>query len=392
MTALWPSEDAGPARLQAARGRAPRGELAAVRHDLPGAHMVVVGEPGEVYVYGSTFGAGSVAWVHQLDPETLETVRQVDRLAGGPWWPGGVACHRNGSIHVVHGRWAHQLSPDLEVEAARELPRDRPYNSFVTLPDGRLVTKDLVLDGSVPSRLVVLEPDGLDLVGDEVTAPEPSIARLSADGDAVYLIGDHTAFRYRWDGAQLALDDWRFRYRTRDDQSYGWDPVIAGGHVWFMDNGEHRYAGTMVGKGVAAGPVHLVRVAVDDPGDHELVEISGAPAGAVTNPPLYDPGRRLAVAYDSANGVLAAFDFDGSLSLRWRRDLNTAGHLAWFPDDGVLVAYDHRETEQVVLLDLETGDERGRVDTGGAMQSVVFPAAGDGTFWYCSFSTVARIR
>jgi hypothetical protein len=353
--------------------------------------MVVIGEPDEVWVYGSTFGAGSMAWVHQLDAVTLETVRRVDDLAGGPWWPGGIALHENGSLHVVHGRWAHQLTPELAVLASRELPQDRPYNSFVTLPDGRLVTKDIVLDGAAPSRLVVLEPDGLEAVGDEVTVPEPSISRLSADGDALYVIGDHTAFRYRWDGRRLARDGWELRYRTRPDQSYGWDPVIAGGHVWFMDNGEHRYAGTMVGKGVAAGPVHLVRVAVDDAGDHELVEISGQPAGAVTNPPLYDPRSRTAVAYDSANGVLAAFDFDGRLRPRWRRDLNTAGHLAWFPDDDTLLAYDHHETEDVVLLDLRSGDERARVATGGAMQSVVFPAAGGGVAYYCSFSTVGRI-
>jgi hypothetical protein len=189
----------------------------------------------------------------------------------------------------------------------------------------------------------------------------------------------------------LALDDWHHRYRTRDDQSYGWDPVVAAGHVWFMDNGEHRYAGTMVGKGVATGPVHLVRVSVDDPTDHEMVEISGLPSGAVTNPPLFDTNHQLAVAYDSANGVIAAFDFDGHLTMRWRHPLNTAGHLVWFPDDGTLVAYDHAESEDVVLIDLATGAERARVDTGAAMQSVVFPAAGNGVVYYCSFSTIARI-
>jgi hypothetical protein len=392
MNAIWPAEDAGPRRVQDARGPSPKGELTSVRHDLTGAHMVVVGEPDEVYVYGSTFGAGSTSWVARLEPRTLETMVRIDELPGGPWWPGGVALHDNGSLHVVHGRWAHRLSRALDVEASYELPRDRPYNSFVTLPDGNLVTKDLVLDGSAPSRLMVLEPDELRPVGVELDAPEPSISRLSADGDAVYLIGDHTAFRYRWDGARLALDDWSFRYRTADDQSYGWDPVIAGGQVWFMDNGEHRYAGTLRDKGVAEGPVHLVRVAVDDADDHELVEVCGLPSGAVTNPPLYDPGSRTAVAYDSANGVLAAFRFDGTaLDPLWQRPLDTAGHLVWFPDDAVVMAYDHRETEDVVFLDLATGDERSRVATGSPMQSVVFPAAGDGVVYYCSFATVARI-
>jgi hypothetical protein len=365
--------------------------LTAVRHDLGGAVMVIVGAAGSVYVYGSDLGVGTVSWVHCLDPETLETVSRCDDLPAGPWWPGGLAWHTNGSLHLVHGRWAHRLSPDLDLLASHELPRDRPYNSFVTLPDGHLVTKDLVMDASAPSSLVVLDPDDLAAVGDEVVAPEPSISRLSAEGNMVYLIGDHTAHRYLWDGRQLTLDDWRFRYRTDPDQSYGWDPVVGGGHVWFMDNGHHTYQGTMIGQGVASGPVHLVRVAVADAGDHELVEISGMPAGAVTNPPLYDPESRTVVAYDSANGVLVAFRHAGGLEPLWRRDLNTAGHLAWFPADRTLLAYDHRETEDVVLLDIDTGDERPRVATGSAMQSVVFPAAGDGVAYYCSFSTVARI-
>ena len=109
----------------------------------------------------------------------------------------------------------------------------------------------------------------------------------------------------------------------------------------------------------------------------------------MTNPPLYDATSRIAVGYDSANGVLAAFRFDGALAPLWRRDLDTAGHLAWYPDDGTLVAYDHHETEDLVFLDLATGEERGRAPTGSPMQSVVFPAAADGVVYYASFSTVA---
>lgn len=389
---VWPAEDAGPAREQRAAGRAPTSAAGVVARELQGAHMVVVREPGAVFVYGSTFGSGSTAWVERIDPGTLEPLARVDGLAGGPWWPGGIACHADGSVHVVHGRWAHRLSSELEVLAARELPRDRAYNSFVTLPDGRLITKDLLMDGSTRSHAIVLEPDTLEPVGGEVELPEGSIARLSADGAQLYVVGDHTVYRYRWDGAALVRDEgWSLRYRTRGDQGYGWDPVIAGGQVWFLDNGEHAYAGTMSGRGIAEGPAHLVRVSVDDASDHELVAICGAPSGAVTNPPLYDADRRIAVGYDSANEWIAAFDFDGSLHERWRWPLATAGHLVLYPDDGALVAYDHHETEHVVVLDITSGEERARFDTGSPMQSVVFPAAADGVVYYCSFSTIARI-
>ena len=387
----WPAEDGGPARTQRASGPVPTGTLAAVR-DVAGAAMVIVRAPGEVFLYGSVLAADSTAWVERLDPATLDPVARVE-LAGGPWWPGGLAAHADGSLHVVHGRHAHRLSPALEVLASAVLPRPRAHNSFVTLPDGGLVTKDLGLDRQEPAHLVVLDPERLEIVA-EADAPEPSIARLSALGDDVYLVGDDTVFRYRWDGRALTRDDtWSFRYRTAPDQSYGWDPVLAGEHVWFLDNGEHTFAGSMLGQGVAVGPVHLVRVAINDAADHELVEVSGRAGGAVTNPPVYDAARRIAVGYDSANGVLAAFDFVGSLRPRWQRELATAGHLLLYPDAGVLMAYDHRAAgEDVVFVDVESGEERARVGTGSMIQSVVFPAAdGAGAAYYVSFGCVARI-
>jgi hypothetical protein len=266
------------------------------------------------------------------------------------------------------------------------------------LPDGTLVMKDLIRDGSARSRLIALEPERLEPLGPELELPEASIARLSADGDVVYVIGDHTAFRVRWDAAsgRLALDDrWRVPYRYLPDQSYGWDPVIEGGQVWFLDNGDHNYAGTMRGAGVAPGPVHLIRVAVTDPRDVQLLPVSGLPAGAVTNPPLFDPERRIAVAFDSANGVLAAWRWssaDGFTAL-WRHPFGTASHMIRYPDTGELVVNDHGERgEQVVVLDIETGAELARAATGGMMQSVVFPApAWNRGFYSCSFDTVARV-
>jgi len=49
--------------------------------------------------------------------------------------------------------------------------------------------------------------------------------------------------------------------------------------------------------------------------------------------------------------------------------------------------------EHVVVLDLTTGAERGRVATGSLVQSVVFPAPGFGRDLYaCTFTTLARVH
>jgi hypothetical protein len=144
-----------------------------------------------------------------------------------------------------------------------------------------------------------------------VEIPEPSIARISTDGNTVYVLGDHTAFRFHWDPRRGRLepdDAWRVPYRLLVDQSYAWDAVVEGGQLWFMDNGEHRYAGTMRGAGVAAGPVHLVRASLDT-GAFEL--IPGVRCAGGQNPPLYDPAR---ASRSRSPAMLAAFRFTGASS------------------------------------------------------------------------------
>ena len=117
----------------------------------------------------------------------------------------------------------------------------------------------------------------------------------------------------------------------------------------------------------------------------------------MANPPVIDVERSIAVGYDSGNGVMRAFDIatDGSLSPRWQRHQEHGGHLLLYPDTGELVTGDYdqgRLADQVVVLDIETGDEVARADTGSPVQSVLFPSAGFGRELYlCTFTTVSRV-
>ena len=411
----WPAEDGGARRTQAPRsGRGldiqPGETLAVVSRDVPAATMVVLRDPGEAYLLRHTGGADAISWVERIDPESLESIERSPDLPGGPAWPGGVAVHANGSLYVVFGRHAHRLGPDTVPIAARALPRDRPYNSFVVLPDGVLVTKDFggALPGgapppSEPTELLVLEPEALEIVA-RLVLPERSIARLSADGNDIYVVGDTTLFRVRWDGTALALDE-RFavRYRTLPGQTYGWDAVIDAGAAWFLDNGDgsERYTGTFRGQGISSAPLHLVRVALAT-GTVALTEICGAPNGVIANPPAIDPQRRIALGYDSGNGVLAAFSFahdpagDTGLEPLWSRPQDHACHPLRFPDTGEVVTGDYdaeRMMDQVVVLDIQTGTEIARADTGSPVQSVLFPAVGfDRDLYLCSFTTLTHVH
>jgi len=395
----WRQEDGGPRRTQTTPGRLDAaGSTLAVTTRVAPVCTMPFGDDEGLYLLRHSAGEGAISFVERIDPTSLEPEARSPELTGGPVWPGGAAVHDNGSLHVVFGNHAHRLDRDLHVVATTELPRARPYNSFVTLPDGHLVTKDfggslptqqLRPDERQPCELVVLEPDGMAIV-DRLELAEPSIARLSADGDDVYVVGDTRLSRVRWNGTRLAVDDdFRAVYRTIDGQTYGWDCVLAAGHAWFLDDGEgsERFNGTLRGNGVSTAPLHLARVDLAT-GAVALAEVCGRPGGLIANPPVVDERRGVAAGYDSGNGVMTAFALD-DLSVLWRREQDHASHLLLYEDSGELVTGDHAD---VVVLDIATGAELARADTGSGIQSVLFPTPGyERDFYVCSLLAVSRV-
>lgn len=400
----WPAEDGGPARLatpvQGPGFSIASGErLAVTTRNTLMSTMTVLGDPGEVYLLTHSalrarIGLSTASRVERIDPVTLKTVDRSPRLPGGPMWPGGMAVHANGDVYVVYGRWAHRLDRRCALKASLRLPHDLAYNSFVVLDNGLIVTKNL--SETVPARLTVINPATMVRVCADIDCPEPSIARLSAVGDEVYVVGIRSIFRYRWTGETLARDpSWRFDYIGRTPQSHGWDVVLDGAQAWFMDNGRHRYRTSMIGRGVVPTPNRLVRVSLADSADHEVVDISGIAGGSVTNPPLVDPVRKIVVGFDSANRVLAAWRFGERLNPLWRKDrIGAASHMLLDPGSGQIVINDYtpRSGEAVVVLDIRTGAERARAKVGGLMQGVVFPSIGwDHDIYWCSMTKLARV-
>ena len=417
----WPGEDGGPTRRQSPRivgdagrgwGLAAGGTLTATSREAPMAGMVVLRDPGEVYAMGCTLGVESTSWLERIDPESLEAVHRSPDLAAGPFWPGGVAAHANGDLYVTFGRWCHRLDPECQPVASIELPRPRPYNSLVILPDGHLVMKDFgggvgaqALPEGEECELVVLEPEGLEIVHRHRLG-EGSIARLSAHvplqgTPEVVVVGDRRVVRLSWDGSTLTRLEPAPRYLTADGQGFGWDAVVASGAAWFLDDGEgtEGFGGCFHGKGVATAPLRLWRVDLDD-GSLSSVEVCGRPGGIVANPPLVAEARGVAVAYDSGNGVLGGWGLDEHGRFAgddpvWRHDQDQAGHQVLFADTGELVSFDFdldRGVDVAVVRDVATGDELARVDTGSPLQHVVFPNVGwSGELYTVSFTTITRL-
>jgi hypothetical protein len=403
----WPGEDRGPTRMQTASDISSLSLQAGDRlhcttRDTILSSMTVLGDPGEVYLLThsalrSNVGLATTSCVERIDPLSLKTRQSSKRLPGGPMWPGGMAIHRNGDIYVVYGRYAHRLDRACGLKASFQLPLNLAYNSFVILDSGRIVTKNL--SDRVAAQLTVLDAESLRPVCADIVCPEPSIARLSAVGNTVYVVGVRSIFRYHWDEAAqtLKLDvDWSWDYVGTTAQTYGWDAVIDGQSAWFMDNGLHRYRINMRGAGVRQTPNRLLRVSLLNAADHGALEVSGLRGGSITNPPLVDLQRRIVVGFDSANSVLCAWRMqaDKCLVPLWRKEpFGVASHLLLYPGSGELVVNDYRRFgEEVVVLDIETGLERARVRSGGLTQGVVFPSVGwDRDLYWCSMGRVARI-
>jgi hypothetical protein len=390
----WPGEDGGPQRLQTVHPSAglslrQGGKLACTSRRTWFSTMTVLGAPGEVYLLTHSairarLGLDTTSRVELIDPLTLKTIRQSPRLAGGPMWPGGMALHRNGYLYVVYGRYLHRLDRACQPLAMLKLPVNEAYNSFVILDNGLIVTKNL--SDTTPARLSVIDAETLRPVCADTACPEPSIARLSATGNTVYVIGVRSIFRYHWDQAAncLVLDTgWCFDYIGSTGQSYGWDVVLDGRNAWFMDNGKHSYVIKMVGNGVSATPNRLIRVSLSDASDHQILPVCGLASGSITNPPLIDVKRQIVVGYDSANSYLQAWRFDAeerSMTPIWHKSVfGCASHMLLYPETGELVVNDYRRGgEEVVLLHIESGAEIGRARVGGVNQGVVFPSPGWG--------------
>lgn len=403
----WPSEDGTPQRLACAPSVSlaiKRGEtLGCVTRNTLMSTMTVLGAPGEVYllthsVLRARLGLATTSCVERIDPLTLKTLERSPRLPGGPMWPGGMAVHRSGDLLVVYGRYAHRLDRHCAPQGKFCLPVDQPYNSFVLLDNGLLVTKNL--SDTTPALLTVLDPLSLQPVCAHLPCPEPSIARLSAVGNTVYVVGVNSLMRYVWrdDLNRLEMDaQWRYDYASATQQSYGWDVVIDGRDAWFMDNGKHRYVLSMIGAGVSRTANRLLRVNLRDASDHTAIEVCGAAGGSVTNPPVVDVRRNIVVAFDSANRHLRAWRMGAdrrTLEPLWhKQNFGVASHMVLYPDSGELVTNDYRRRgEEVVVLNIETGDELARVRTGGVTQGVVFPAPGwQRDVYWCSMGRLARV-
>jgi hypothetical protein len=183
---------------------------------------------------------------------------------------------------------------------------------------------------------------------------------------------------------RLSLDpDWRGSYDVADGQGDAWDSTVGAGSVWFMDMGAYMGAGT--------ASQRAFRFSVDNAADRDVIDVIGRPGGFNGAPPLFDPVRNVLVHYEANAGQVAAHRYHGpgNLELLWRHDLRNYVQMMCWADTGELVVEDAparpnpaRAITDLVVLDIETGHERGRVPIGMGRSGGMFCCPGFGRDFY----------
>ncbi|MEO1059846.1 MAG: hypothetical protein AAFZ07_00405 [Actinomycetota bacterium] len=421
----WPVECGGNRRQKAVNGAlgAAEGDPTVVTvHNGRWNVMMVRRGPGELYLGGTMpafTGPPPFGWLQRLDPESLDVLAESPELpCGDHVWCGAVAAHGNGDLVGVNGNHLHRLDPDCRVVAERELPVDRAHNGLLVLADGTIVTKDLRLAGQGPSTITRLHPDGLELVGEPVELPEGSMGRIASDltddGELIYVPGIERVWRLRVTPDDLVIDpDWQPRYRDAGgQQGLAWDGCLSADALWLMDDGDidslraiygvhpnGRFAGrderlSWQRPAPWTGPQRLLRVSTDDGSLREMAPF-GTPGGGIIAPPVHVPEYGLCVAWDSINGGLAGVATDGDeLEVAWHVDARPTMQPVVFPDSGELVINDfHDRDDQLIVIDLTSGEVVSRVSTGSSLANGMFLTPGeDRDVYYCSTLTIARVR
>ncbi len=407
----WPGEDGGARRLQIPSNIyglniGTNDKLHVIRRRLwwDFGNMIVLGEKGKVYLMRANYlqkrylGLPSSSIVELIDPDTLEVIKKSPRLKGGPMWPGGFAVHKNGKIYVVYGRYCHCLDGDCRLLKSTRLPRNNPYNSFVILDNGYLVMKNF--SNKKKAHLTILDPDTLEPVCEEVETLEPSIARLSAKGNTIYVVGVNSIFRYHFSGEDIPVLDesWIFTYIKDPKQTYGWDVVLSEKDAWFLDNGKHGYQFQMIGAGIGKNPLNFIRVSLSDSSDTSIQSVCGIPKGTVTNPPLFAEDRKILIVYDSGNSVMKALKYEEStknFQELWKKEgFGCSSHMIYFPDTGELCTNDYKtfKGDSTVVLDIETGEEKFRAKLNNIFQGVIFPSPGwSRDYYYLTLDSLVRV-
>jgi len=290
----------------------------------------------------------------------------------------------DGTIITGFGNRVHKLSLDLELINELELPVDHAHNGISLLSDGMMITRNLEHDHNKASVFTIFDPNTLKVVK-TVEFLGASIGRFCVDptpeGDYVYATTPTHIHRLIYKDQNLVLDEnWSASYDLPgEDQSFAWCNTVGDDSVWFMDMGDTPPLETImraypVGTKPLAfskpcsAPVRVHRVSTADSRSTDVLTPFGLPNGGHNSSPLYVQDKKILLTFDTNNRKTGAWRFNGAGNFEqlWVHDIGNSNQVFYYPDTGEVVLDDVLEDNSVdtVLIDIESGEEKGRANTG----------------------------
>lgn len=350
----------------------------------------------------------SFGWLEEIDPITLETINTSPELAtGGHNWCGGASVLADGTIITGFGRYIHKLNLDLELISALELPVDQAHNGILRLSDGMMITRSMEHDPSRNSVFTVFSPSDLECL-QTFEFSGSSIGRFCIDPgndeDKLYATTTTHIHRLIYKDGQLSNDPtWSARYELPgEDQGFAWCNTVGDDSVWFMDMGDLppmesiMRAYPLGSKPVTLSPqnqapVRVHRVSTQDCSSSDALTPFGLPAGGQGASPLYIQDKNILMAFDTLNRKTGAWRFNGpgDFTELWVRDIGNSNQPLYYPDTGEVILDDVLADYSVdaVVVDIETGAEKGRIATGTLFIAGMMACPGFGRDFYAASGT-----
>ena len=334
----------------------------------PAAFVFVPREPDELYVMGG--GLAVKTYIAKVQPEDLSLQRWVTLDRGtAPYWSPSIVVHANGYIYVTAQNICYKFDAQLNEIGYYVLPiTDGKYNSLKVFSDGNLVTKGFTTD---ESSLTVLDQDLNPLVAELVTS-EVSYGRLCVDRhrdkEYVYVTKDTTLVRFEYASQQLTLDTgWQYQYRQPDSGTTAGGAVTClGNRAFFLDNADPDRR--------TRDPIHLHSVNLDNASDADVLTPFGLPDGYSFNKHLLDPTTGIIVLADQTNSWMGAYrhlEDEDRFETVWTKPYNSGILCSASAAQKQLYVSDFVDRrDNIVILDIETGEELRRIVTSSRVASL----------------------
>lgn len=393
-------------------GLQPADGLRVTRRDTGRWNTEVVEHLGLIYA-ASTSPIGTAnpfARADRIDPVTLASTAVSDELpTGGHIWPGGLVSHPNGDLYLLAGNGLYRLDSELRTVSSLELPPDRAHDGLMVMEDGRLILKDVRLPGEPAGIIFVVDADIMTILT-QGTIPEPSMHRFAADGNDLYIPGDQSIFRYRYRRGGVSRDtSWTGRYRVANgDFGVASDISLGGQDLWVHDNTDTLERRDLL----SAHPVgsleppkrfeesfstahRLHRISLSNSSNHVVLTPFAVFDSWVVGAPTSTEAHGVVVTGDSRNGGMAGFrrEHDGSLTKLWRNEVHPRWQPVVYEDTAEIVVNDFHifDDDNIVVVDLHTGQIKARSRTGSARPSTGGAIATPQGLLYLAGSSLVRV-